>query len=67
MEQEDIVTPKGEVKVVFAIIATEVKIQCPHCYEYVDGWYGDPRGVEDTCEECGMTYKIHPDADIDFY
>lgn len=47
MKQED------EIKVVFDIIATEVKIRCPYCGEYIDGWYGDPRGVEDTCEECG--------------
>jgi uncharacterized protein (DUF983 family) len=67
MEQEAIVTPKGEVKVVFDIIATEVKIRCPYCGEIIDGWYADPRGLEDTCEECGGTYKTHLDADIDFY
>lgn len=60
MEQE-------EVRVLTNIIATKVIVCCPYCGETIDGWCGDPRGVEDTCEECGMTYKVHPDADIDFY
>jgi hypothetical protein len=44
MEQEAIVTPKGEVKVVFDIIATEVKIRCPYCGEIL-GW---PSGMDQS-------------------
>lgn len=52
-------------KVVTEIIATDVKVQCPHCHEYIDGWAVDPRGVVDTCDHCGKVYEIH--ADIDMY
>lgn len=46
---------------------TEVKVKCPYCGEIEEGFFGDPRGEEFECEKCGERYKIHSDADIEFY
>lgn len=52
---------------VTCLIASEVKVRCPHCQEINDGFCGDPRGAEEefTCEWCNKTYTIHKEADIE--
>lgn len=47
------------------VLAKEVYVVCPKCDERVDGWYGDPRGHEGECENCGATFTVHKEADID--
>lgn len=45
--------------------AREVNLNCPHCGKQQDGFIGDPRGEEFECDDCGKTYKVHNDADIE--
>lgn len=47
--------------------AMEIATICPYCQETNDGWAVDPRGKEDECEFCNKKYKIHSDADIEYY
>lgn len=37
---------------------------CPHCEAQSDGWAGDPRGKETTCDECGKAYKVAEKAEV---
>ncbi|AUS01965.1 hypothetical protein NVP3058O_047 [Vibrio phage 3.058.O._10N.286.46.B8] len=64
-----VVTPEPEAKEneVTCLIASEVKVRCPHCQEINDGFCGDPRGADEefTCEWCEKTYTIHKEADIE--
>lgn len=40
------------------------KVKCPHCNADADGWYGDPRGKETTCDECDKEFKVAADAEL---
>jgi DNA-directed RNA polymerase subunit RPC12/RpoP len=40
-------------------------VECPYCEERVDGWLGNPQGQETTCDDCGRTFQVHPDADVE--
>lgn len=40
-------------------------IRCPYCQAEQDGWVHDPRGAVEKCEDCGETYSVHPDADME--
>lgn len=46
------------------IYARAQRVECPHCDAEVDGWFGDPRGTETTCDECGKPFKIAASADV---
>lgn len=47
------------------ITAREVTVDCPYCQTQQDGFIGDPRNETVDCEDCGNTFHIHPDADIE--
>lgn len=54
-------------KVQNEIIANEVEVSCPYCGRMQSGWFGDPRGSKEECEDCGETFLIHQDADIEMW
>ena len=56
----------SEAEMVSVFYAREIYCYCPHCSERIDGWWGDPRGEETTCEYCGKAFNIHNDADVEF-
>lgn len=41
-----------------------VKVECPKCGAELDGWAGDPRGANLSCEECGVSLEIDPQAQV---
>ncbi|MCG7643739.1 hypothetical protein MHM99_19850 [Alteromonas sp. MmMcT2-2] len=45
--------------------ASEVRVDCPYCHSQQDGFIGDPRNETVDCEDCGKTFHIPPDADIE--
>lgn len=56
-----------ELKEITMFYAASIKAKCPSCGEWLDGWFGDPRGKEGVeCEYCGAAFTVHPDADIEF-
>lgn len=58
--------PNEVILEVTSMNAVEVTVQCPHCDEVQRGFIGNPAGGEFKCEFCGVKYKIHPEADIEF-
>lgn len=46
------------------IRARNAEFDCPHCGAEVIGWLNDPRGREDTCDECKQPYFIADDASV---
>lgn len=54
-----------ELLVVTEIYARVHHVDCPHCGAEVDGWAGDPRGAETTCDYCEKPFKVHEDADVE--
>jgi DNA-directed RNA polymerase subunit RPC12/RpoP len=54
-------------KVITCLEARDVYAECPECRARNEGFIGDPRGSEVICEECGERFKIHPDADVEFF
>lgn len=46
------------------VFARNVETECPFCGEMNGGWVVDPRGKEDTCDHCGMTYIVAEDAEV---
>lgn len=61
-----IVVDKGEYTVT-CLTAKEVTLNCPHCEEEQDGFCGNPRGETFECDDCGKTYTVHSEADIEMY
>jgi len=53
-------------KTVSMLYTTEVSLRCPECGNYEEGFVVDPRGQTFKCEDCGATYKVHPDADVEY-
>lgn len=51
--------------VVTEILASEIHVECPHCHERQEGFFGDPRGGDFECEECGESYTIDKEADVE--
>lgn len=47
------------------IVATQYKIECPHCNKLQDGFFGDVRGEIFDCEDCNKPFKVHADADVE--
>lgn len=45
--------------------ATEVSVDCPHCSQCQVGFIGNPAGEEFECDDCGGSYRIHAEADIE--
>lgn len=53
-------------------ICTELRTRnvstvCPYCEKENEGWISDPRNQTDECDHCGEEYKVHQDADIDYF
>jgi uncharacterized protein (DUF983 family) len=55
----------SDIPVVTTIYVQADYVECPHCGAHQDGWVNDPRGAEETCDECGEPYKVHNDADLE--
>ena len=55
-----------EIKEQTLLYATDVKLQCPHCGEWEDGFVGNPSGHQFDCDSCGKPYRVHREADIEF-
>ena len=56
-----------EPKEITMFYAASIKAKCPSCGEWLDGWFGDPRGTEGgECEYCGATLYVSPEADVEF-
>jgi hypothetical protein len=53
-----------EKKTVKKITVSKPCFECPHCGADVDGWMIDPRGRDDTCDDCDKPYTIAADADV---
>ncbi len=51
-------------KVVTSIRASRATLDCPHCGAEQDGWMVDPRGCEQTCDECKLPYEVAADASV---
>jgi hypothetical protein len=56
----------SEVKVQTLMLTNKVMVQCPHCNKIQDGFISNPVGGQFDCEDCNKTYKIHPEADIEY-
>lgn len=54
----------SESKIVSSIRASRASLDCPHCGAEIDGWLRDPRGAQDTCDECKQPYTVAPDASV---
>lgn len=54
------------IKEVTTLFTTEIHFRCPYCDEVQEGWVGDPSGKDHKCEECGNTYRVNPEADIEY-
>lgn len=52
---------KGKLRVDFRVIYFD----CPHCEEELEGWYFDPRGSTDVCNNCNNVVEIPKDAEIE--
>jgi transposase-like protein len=57
--------PESDIKVQTMIMATQYEIECPNCRKYQDGFFGDVRGEQFDCEDCGKPFKVHADADVE--
>lgn len=66
MPQIEEKSEEKEVKVVTTLFTTEIQFKCPHCNAIQDGWVADPSGGTHECEECGNSYRVHPEADIEY-
>jgi len=53
-----------DLPVVRFVYARAQYVYCPHCEGEVDGWLGDPRDTETTCDYCGKQFRIAADADV---
>lgn len=53
-------------KEVTSLHTTEVKLYCPYCNSEEEGFCGNPQGEVFECENCGKTYKVHAEADIEY-
>jgi len=51
-------------KAVTQIRARNAECDCPHCGAEVIGWLNDPRGREETCDECKQPFTIAADASV---
>lgn len=51
-------------KIVTNIRASSAALDCPRCGAEQDGWLVDPRGREQTCDECKQPYEVAPDASV---
>lgn len=58
--------PNESILEVTSMEAVEVAVRCPHCESIQRGFIGNPAGRKFECEDCGLEYKIHPEADIEF-
>ncbi|QBQ74767.1 hypothetical protein BcepSauron_387 [Burkholderia phage BcepSauron] len=54
-------------RIVQTVTVKAMHINCPYCGEEQDGWYGDPRGVEQECDECGKTYFVSANAELEMF
>ncbi len=54
-------------KMIIREIHADIKyVGCPKCDYEIEGWFGDPRGTDDTCDHCGTEFEIMKDAEIIF-
>lgn len=42
----------------------KASVECPHCHAEQGGWVADPRGREQTCDECHKPYRVAADAEV---
>lgn len=52
-------------KVVTEIIASSFTLYCPYCGEKQYGFDGDISGEVFECDDCGKSFTIHDDVDIE--
>jgi uncharacterized protein (DUF983 family) len=55
----------SDIKTQTVMLAREVIIECPHCQEHQDGFFGNPAGGAFDCDDCGKKYRVHKEADIE--
>ncbi len=53
-------------KVQTLMTTTDVKVECLHCGEQQDGFWGNPAGGQFECDHRKQPYRVHPEADIEF-
>lgn len=51
-------------KIVINVRASKASLDCPHCGAEQDGWMVDPRGLEQTCDQCNQPYEVAPEASV---
>jgi predicted RNA-binding Zn-ribbon protein involved in translation (DUF1610 family) len=51
-------------KTVTQVRAQNAEFDCPNCGAEVIGWLADPRGREDTCDDCKQPYTIAANASV---
>lgn len=59
------ITIKPKPKVQTYMVATNVEVDCPYCNKRQDGFFGNPQGGKFVCDDCGETYIVHKEADIE--
>lgn len=42
----------------------DLKVICPGCGEYQEGWVKNPLGLTDNCEACGAQYTVPAEMPI---
>lgn len=61
--QQDAQEP--ELETVTSLYTRSVTLFCPHCNTTQDGFIGNPSGTDFDCDNCGKTYHVHAEADIE--
>jgi len=56
----------AKIKEVTELKCKNLSTTCPYCGNEEE-WLCDPRGAETECDECGGKYKVHQDADIEYW
>lgn len=57
----------NDIAEVTSMETTQVTVRCHHCDEMQSGFLGNPAGHTFECDHCQLPYKVHPEADIEFF